>query len=200
MTCLKLDVHRLRDELGRGEVEASARVQARLGSMSELIDESVRTVRKVATDLRPAALDDLGIGSALEALAEQFGQRTGIDCTAEVEWQVPLTTGQSTALYRIAQEALTNVARHAKASSVELRLWVEAGSVVLEIEDNGRGITPSEVAAPNSLGLLGMEERAQEQGGSVRIDGASGRGTTVTVVLGLDAAQAQVAPSDALNA
>jgi signal transduction histidine kinase len=195
LTCVKLDVHRLRDELVRADPEVAARVRPRIAAMSEIIDESVRTVRKVATDLRPAALDDLGLGAALEALAERFGERTGIRCVVEEADAAPLSPGQSTALYRIAQEALTNVARHAQATRVALRLRAEAGAVVLEIDDDGRGITPSEVAAAHSLGVLGMQERAHEQGASLLIDGAAGRGTTVRVELALEAVPAPAAPA-----
>ncbi|MCK7579259.1 MAG: sensor histidine kinase [Chromatiales bacterium] len=153
--------------------------------MSRLIDDTIRTVRRVAMELRPAVLDDLGLGPALEALAEQFTERSGVACETDFPAQITLTSQQSTALYRIAQEALTNVSRHASATRVKLQLSAEQNAVILEIVDNGRGISPERITGRRSLGLLGMQERATELGGEVTIDSKRGEGTTVRVKIPL---------------
>ena len=182
MTSLKLDLHWLGRKLDQAPDDDRS-VDDRFKAMSQLVDDTIRMVRKVAMDLRPAVLDDLGLGPALEELAEQFAERNGIASAVDLRTEVPLTKTQSTALYRIAQEALTNVSRHARASRVALRLAATSHTVSLEIHDNGRGITPAEIAAPYSLGLLGMQERARELDGTVALEGKPGEGTVVRVVV-----------------
>jgi len=132
--------------------------------------------------LRPPVLDELGLAAALDWQTRDFEKRTGIRC----EWSMPLAPipigpDQATALFRIYQEILTNVARHAQASNIRIRYNISAGWFVLEVCDNGRGISDSILANRNSLGLLGMRERAVQWGGDISILGAEGKGTTVTV-------------------
>ena len=143
-----------------------------------------RTVRRIATELRPKILDDLGLIPALEWLTEEFQKRTGIACIFSAN-VAELTLGQdgSTACFRIVQESLTNVARHAGAASVKVRLRVLGGRLRLVIADDGRGITPGEIANVRSLGLLGMKERAYLLGGSVSVSPGRKGGTCVSVEL-----------------
>jgi two-component system sensor histidine kinase UhpB len=151
-------------------------------SMVELLDQMVKTVRKISAELRPGVLDDLGLVPAMEWQARDWEARTGIECevASEIgECSVPPELG--TALFRIFQETLTNVARHAQATEVRARLGSQAGNLTLEIRDNGRGITEEEQRHTRSFGLLGMKERASLLGGKFSILGTEGSGTTVHV-------------------
>ena len=133
-------------------------------------------------ELRPGILDDLGLVAALEWQLKDFEKRTGIRCkfSQPVE-DINLDADLSTALFRIFQEALTNVARHSGATEVHVRLRADADSTSLEVEDNGKGIEKKKIISKDSLGLLGMKERVQIFGGCITVTGTPGTGTTVTV-------------------
>jgi PAS domain S-box-containing protein len=151
-------------------------------SMVELLDQMVKTVRKISAELRPGVLDDLGLLPAMEWQARDWEVRTSIACKVFSDLgEHPVSPNCDTALFRIFQETLTNVARHAQATQVHARLGLEAGELVLEIKDNGRGITEDEQRHTKSFGLLGMKERATMLGGQFSIQGAPGQGTTVHV-------------------
>jgi PAS domain S-box-containing protein len=146
------------------------------------IDNTIKTVRKIATELRPGILDDLGILAALEWQLNEFQKHTGIRC----EWissleEIHLDEQETTALFRIFQETLTNIARHADATGVRVQLRKETNTCVLDVEDNGRGITKNNIDDKKSLGLLGMRERTLAFGGRIDVKGQPGRGTKVTV-------------------
>ena len=150
--------------------------------MSAGIDETIQTVRRIATELRPGVLDSAGLIAALEWQAQRFEKQTGIQCRVkpavrETLWDQDLNT----AFFRIFQETLTNVIRHAKATKVEVRFAEMGGFLILVVKDNGRGISEAEIHNTKSIGLLGMRERAALMGGEVRLHGAPGKGTTVTV-------------------
>ena len=178
LTALKMDL----SWLGKKMPGDQDPLQKKINSMSGHVDETVKMVRHIATELRPGVLDDLGIVAAIEWQLHEFQDRSGIACkfSSQVE-TIPLGKGQSTAVFRILQETLTNVARHAEASQVEVCLEEKNGDVVLRVSDDGRGIEESNVSDSKSLGLLGMRERAFLFGGEVRIEGRPGEGTTVTV-------------------
>ena len=149
--------------------------------MAANIDETIQVVRRIATELRPGVLDTAGLLAALEWQANQFQTQTGIACEVkagvkETLWDQDLNT----AFFRIFQEALTNVIRHARATKVEVRLAEADGDVVLEVKDNGRGISEAEIHNTKSIGLLGIRERAALLGGTLRIEGERGKGTTLT--------------------
>jgi signal transduction histidine kinase len=155
--------------------------------MSELVDTTIQSVRRIATELRLGILDDLGLVPAMEWQAQDFEQRSGIRCTFTSSLEkVALGAGETSALYRILQEALTNVARHASATRVDVSLEEEQDCVCLRIQDNGRGVTEGEVNGPESFGLLGMRERALLYSGDFSIQGTPGQGTTVAIRLPLD--------------
>jgi signal transduction histidine kinase len=131
--------------------------------------------------LRPSALDDLGLGAALRLQSRQFQERTGIITECECSTGgVSLTQQQSTAVFRICEEALTNVMRHSNATRVETKVEMDQGDLVLTISDNGRGIKPADMSDRLSLGLLGMRERVHMIGGEIDIAGIEGKGTVVT--------------------
>jgi signal transduction histidine kinase len=145
-----------------------------------MVDDLVKSVRRIASDLRPPILDQLGLPAAVEWLAQDFSRRTGIQCQATI-----LPTGENivdelaTALFRIVQEALTNVLRHAGATHVNIELGMKSGCVALEINDDGTGITEANTVGPGSLGILGMRERASALGGVVEVTPRVGGGTCV---------------------
>ena len=154
-------------------------------SMCALIDSSVQTVRKIATGLRPEMLDDMGLIAAVAWQAKEFQKRTGIRCRAKLPAEVKFDIDISTTMFRIFQEILTNVARHSRATRVDIELTLSAEQIGLEVSDNGVGIQDNELHARKSLGLLGMQERALLFGGDVRIHGSPGHGTRVSVTIPL---------------
>ena len=165
----------------RAEVGPVAGVQ-RIDAIAELLRDTAATMRHAVADLRPAVLDDFGFCVAVEhelaALRRRFGIAFDFECPAG---EPPLDDDRTTALFRIIQESLTNVARHSQATRVRVSVSVDDGRVVLEIADNGRGITADEAERPASLGLIGVRERAWAFGGDVRIEGVPGVGTRVRV-------------------
>ncbi|MGH8746821.1 MAG: ATP-binding response regulator, partial [Burkholderiales bacterium] len=166
LTGLKMDLKWIADALGAGQSALGERAKA----MSARIDEAVRSVRGIATRLRPEALDELGLPAAIEWQASEFQRRTGVRCVTRVSGATPELDGErSIAAFRIFQELLTNVARHAGATRVDVALGEEDGDLVLTIEDDGRGIDQAAVSSRGSLGLLGMRERALQFGGTVEI-------------------------------
>ena len=157
-------------------------MQDKLTAMVGLTDTTINVVRRIASELRPSILDDLGLMEAIEWQTQQFQARTGIECRCKCSLQsIALSDQQSTALFRIVQEALTNILRHAQATRVAVAMSEEDGVIVLTVTDNGRGITEAEKLGRDSLGLLGMQERAHLIGGSVDIAGLPGIGTTLQV-------------------
>jgi two-component system sensor kinase len=176
LTGLKIDLSWLTNHLPDGFPDLRSRAKG----MLSLLDTTIQTVRRIATELRPGVLDDLGLVAAIEWQAHEFQARTGIRCqftpTAD---QIDLNRGLSTAVFRTCQEALTNVARHALATTVKIGLQEKAGHLILTVEDNGQGITDREITDRRSLGLLGMRERASIIGGTVTILGRPGQGTAV---------------------
>jgi signal transduction histidine kinase len=165
---------------------------ARAKSMSTLIDSMVQMVRRIATDLRPGILDNLGLVAAIEWQASEFQTRTGIACQVISNLRdASLASDSATAIFRIFQETLTNVARHAQATAITVSIGEQQDRVVLQVVDNGRGIDLAEVTQSKSVGLLGMRERAAILGGDLVISGAPGQGTTVVLSVPLKlAAQA----------
>jgi PAS domain S-box-containing protein len=183
LTGLKLDVawvhKRIRESIESAPHDA---VLARLDSAQELLHSTIQSVRDIATTLRPGVLDEIGLEAAVEWQAREFQHRTGIACDTTIRPRnMALSPEQSTALFRILQEILTNVARHAQATTVHIRLEQSGEQVVLQVGDNGKGISGVEQSGPKAFGLLGMRLRAQQQGGDFDIQGVAGTGTTVTV-------------------
>ncbi|MBW8905334.1 MAG: response regulator [Betaproteobacteria bacterium] len=151
-------------------------------SMCKLIDTTVQTVRKIATGLRPEMLDDMGLVAAVGWQAKEFQKRTGIRCRTKLPPETAkLDVDVSTTMFRIFQEILTNVARHSRATRVDMELALGEERVALEVTDNGVGIADSDLNGKKSLGLLGMHERALLFGGEVKINGTPGHGTRVSV-------------------
>jgi signal transduction histidine kinase len=178
LTAIKLDLSSLaRKSPCDGEERAK-----RTSSILKLVDETIRSVRRISTELRPGMLDDLGLVATVEWAVEGFAARTGIKCELDLPQEhIAIDPQTATAVFRILQETLTNVARHAMASEVKVRLRKERGDLTLEVHDNGRGIAPDRLSSAGSLGILGMRERALLLGGDVTISGARGKGTSMRV-------------------
>jgi len=176
LTALKMDVTGLlaNTEQQYGRSPTANRILRTLESM-------VTAVQRISSELRPSILDDLGLVAALESEALLFEERTGIECELSLPPEAQIEPHAATTIYRIVQEALTNVARHSNASRVEIRLRPRTEEVLLEIRDDGRGVTDDEITDPLSLGLVGIRERADLVGGTVQFEGVAGRGTIVSV-------------------
>lgn len=180
LTALKMDLAWARERLGQGPAE----VADKLARMNATLDTTVAATRRISADLRPLMLDDLGLAEAAEWLVEDFSERSGIASTMEMpdpEAVSDLGKVTATAIYRMLQESLTNVARHAQAQHVHVELLVTAGEVVLRVEDDGRGITDGDRLKTRSFGLKGLRERAHYLGGSAEIAPAPTGGTRVSV-------------------
>jgi signal transduction histidine kinase len=187
LTSLKIDVTLLGGLLAEppGEL-AQGLIREKLVAMTIATDTAIRSVQRIATELRPMVLDSFGLCAAIEWEARDFQAHTGISCAVCLPVRdLPLDRDRSTALFRILQESLTNVLRHAAATRVEVDLHCEAGQITLTDRDNGRGIPESQANAPGALGLLGMRERALLLGGRCDISGRPGEGTRVEARLPL---------------
>jgi PAS domain S-box-containing protein len=183
LTALKFDVGWLRSQLG----PASGEVTAKLGAMQAVIDGTVAATRRISADLRPLMLDDLGLAAAAEWLVQNFTARTGIACSLAMDGDVELQDPYATAVFRVLQESLTNVSRHAQAESVDVHIERRDGEVRLTVRDDGRGFAQDAPRRPNAFGLLGLRERATLLGGEAAIRSTPGRGTTVEMRLPLAA-------------
>lgn len=175
LTAVKIDLAWLAGRLPR----RNALMHKRIRSTRQLASRIIQSIRRISTELRPGVLD-LGLAAAVEWQVQEFQARTGIQCSLRLLTQEVFAPDISTALFRILQETLTNIARHAKATRVEVVKQKQGDRLVLRISDNGRGFDPEDPSISKSLGLLGMRERAAILGGGVNIASAPGKGTTVT--------------------
>lgn len=184
LTGLKWDLEWIEKTVSKAEADLPSHrlIRDKIDSMTNLLDDTIGAVRRISSELRPGILDDLGLTAAVEWQAQQFQSRTGIGCVCRLCVEtVDLDRDKSTAVFRIFQEILTNILRHARASRVEIAMLSTEDSFVLEVKDDGRGIREDEELSVHSLGILGMRERAHLAGGEVDIKGVEGRGTVVTV-------------------
>jgi signal transduction histidine kinase len=190
LTGLKMDLTWVASHLPRGSKALKQKTKA----MSGLIDEMVQSVRELASRLRPEVLDELGLAAALKWQAREFQMRAGIRCKVDaLAEDAALDQERSTAIFRIFQELLTNVARHAAATKVDVALRRVNGSLVLEVRDDGKGIREDQIRDSGSLGLLGMRERVVPFGGMLEIGAGDGRGTVAVVSIPVGPAAARAA-------
>ena len=182
LTILKMDL----SWMGKRLPGLHAGVEEKMRAMSQVIEEAMEKLHAVTADLRPVILDDFGVVAAMEWQAESFQERSGIRCRIENNGFEPeLPKDQATALFRIFQELLTNIIRHADADDVVARLKKGDGELLLQVTDNGCGITHDRIHSPRSFGLIGIRERLYPFGGRVAFEGRPGEGTRVTVHLPL---------------
>lgn len=177
LTAIKMDATWIREAM---PPDADA-VRAKLEDMLGLLDTTVAATRRIASDLRPLLLDDLGLVPAIQWLTHNFSQRHGVACQLSLDEEVELAEPYATAVFRIVQESLVNVAKHAGASQVGVRIERSPAAVVLEVADDGAGFALNAPRKANSLGLMGLRERARLLQGTVDIDTAPGRGTRIRV-------------------
>lgn len=186
LTALKLDLSWMQHRFPSGEGELAARVKEMLARLDQLID----TTRHISAELRPPMLDHLGLAAAIEWQAGDFRRRSGIECDLMLNEGLEVSCSQvATNLLRIFQEALTNIIRHARASQVFITLCQRADSIILEISDNGRGITGEEMDSATAYGIMGMRERARLCSGELSIKGKPEEGTTLRLAIPLSAAK-----------
>jgi two-component system sensor histidine kinase UhpB len=185
LTALKMDLSWLTSRFPEDFQDRKLLVE-KTRAMASLIDKTIQTVQKISAELRPGLLDDLGLIPAIEWQTQEFQERTAIDCQLELDSKtIDLDSDRSTAIFRVFQEALTNIARHSSASRVHISLKKRSDKLELQVTDNGVGITDKAIRAADSLGLMGMKERLHACGGGLRIRGSPDKGTTLTVVLPL---------------
>jgi signal transduction histidine kinase len=185
LTRMKIDLSWLSKRLSVGLIDLDPQaVRDRLDTLNQLADTTISTVQKIAAELRPVVLDSLGLSAAIEWQAEEFQARTGIHCEAVLpDEEFELDREAATGLFRIVQESLTNIVRHAQATQVDIVLELEDHNLRLDVQDNGVGFDETRMKDPHSLGLLGMRERALLLDGKFEIRGSPGAGTRVSVTM-----------------
>jgi signal transduction histidine kinase len=182
LTGLNMDISIIEKELSPGHDS----IEDRLEEMKEALQEMVQVVRRIAHDLRPGILDDLGLIAALEWETEKFATRTQLDCSFDESVDhIVLDRERATSIFRVFQEILTNIVRHAEATRVSVSVSIDEGNLVLQVADDGRGIEEEDLNNSTSLGLLGMRERLYPWKGRVMFKGRPEQGTTVTVTVPL---------------
>jgi signal transduction histidine kinase len=182
LTALKIDLSWLTKELTAVQKPLLEKTR----SMSKLVDTTIQRVKSISTELRPGLLDVFGLVAAMEWQVSEFKNLTGMNIKISAEPEdIVLDRDHSTILFRVFQELLTNVVRHADATTVSVDLTKEVGKIVLTVADNGKGITRAQISDPKSFGLLGIRERVHFWQGEFRINGTSGKGTTAVVSIPL---------------
>jgi PAS domain S-box-containing protein len=182
LTAIEMELRMMAREPG----PASEETKERIGRLLSMANRSIRAVQRMSSELRPAVLDSLGLSAAIEWLAEDFSSRGAPIARADVDIREDsLGPKASTALFRITQEALTNIARHARASKADISLRVAGPAIELSISDDGVGISEAQASSPTSFGIQGITERARGLGGSVSISGRRGEGTSLIVTIPL---------------
>lgn len=188
LTAVKMDLAWLAGRLPPNNSELLKRIRA----TGKLADSIIQAIRRISTELRPPVLD-LGLAAAVEWQVQEFQARSGVQCKVRLLIREVVRSNVSTAMFRIFQETLTNVGRHAEATRVEVVLQKQQDRLVLLIHDNGRGFDLMDPSLSRSLGLLGMRERAAILGGHVNISSVPGKGTTVAAWIPLSSLEASVA-------
>ncbi len=189
LTALKIDVSYISRKFLK-DIKDKELFLKKVKSMSELVDDTIKTVQKISAELRPGLLDDLGLLPAIEWYTEDFKERTKIECQADLDFEeIDLDPDYSTAIFRIFQEAMTNIARHAEATKVNIKLKNVNGKLEIQISDNGKGIKEEDIYSPNSLGLIGMRERIRPFNGELKLYTPKTGGTTLSVSLPINGHQ-----------
>jgi signal transduction histidine kinase len=195
LTALSMDLAWIARRAGADSVLASDLLMEKVAPMLRMTEDVIKRVRRISAELRPGVLDDLGLLAAIEWQAQEFEKRAGVPCFIESNLgEERLERNLTTAVFRIFQEALTNVARHAQAGRVDISLSRDTACLRLEVRDDGTGISAEAARDGASLGLLGMRERARRLGGTAAIAPAAGQGTAVVIELPLPGAMAGTEP------
>jgi PAS domain S-box-containing protein len=189
LSALKIDL----SCLGEGVIGNHDSLREQTKAMERKIDGVIQAVRTLCSELRPPVLEHFGLPAAIEWFADDFQNRTGIRCVVRIDSAVPTTDkGLSLVLFRILQESLTNILRHAQATRVTVSLKKEAQNLLLKVSDNGKGISREQVVSPRSLGIIGIQERVRFWGGQSAFEGVPNKGTTMIISIPLDQSKGQV--------
>ncbi len=182
LTALKIQVVLLSNKVSQNKD-----IKQRFNMLSDMVDQTIKSVQHISAQIRPQMLDQLGLIPAIEWQAEEFQKLTGITCKYSLPQEdLHLNNDVETAVFRLLQEALTNAARHSFAKRVSIFLKKRGADLIMEITDNGQGISPSQIDNPDSLGLLGMRERVTLLGGTLEIHGEKDKGTNVKIKIPLN--------------
>jgi len=196
LTALKFDL----SEMGKNLSEGQTLLSGKTASLVKQVESILETVKKISRELRPGILDDLGLPTAIEWQAKQFHERTKIPCRVSLfPRNMKVNKERSTVIFRIFQEALTNVVRHACATRVETTLENRDGLLILEVRDNGRGISHAQVSGSKSLGLIGIRERVRQLNGDVLIEGSPSAGTLIRVAIPATGTRQDVALKESME-
>jgi signal transduction histidine kinase len=164
-------------------INTNPKAAAKLQGMIELITNTIKDVQRISSDLRPGILDDLGLAAAIEWYCDEFEKRTAIKCSLRLDDSIFGDPKKNLVFFRVLQEALTNVIRHANASSVIIKLHHAQKGTTLAIQDDGIGITKEKIESAKSLGLIGMRERVSQFGGKIDISSKEGHGAKLTIFI-----------------
>ena len=178
MTALKLDLNRMHKYL-----DTNPEAVTKLKGMIELVSDTIKDVQRISSDLRPGILDELGLVSAIEWYCDEFEKRTGIKCNLKLDNSDYSDSQINLAFFRVLQETLTNVIRHAKASSVSIKLHQSKKGATMTIQDNGIGITKEQIESYKSLGLISMRERVRQFNGTIDISSKKDNGTKLIIFI-----------------
>ena len=188
MSTMRHSLGRLEYKLDKKFTNRDDAISNNIAEIDGLINSTVQSMRRISAALRPAVLDDFGLVAAIEWQAKKFQESTGIKYKLSLDSELTFESPElETALFRIFQEALTNVSRHAQASMIWIILVRKGKALQLEVRDNGKGITHEQINSPDSFGIIGMQERARSFGGKVKIYKRPTRGTTLSVIIPLHA-------------
>lgn len=183
LVALKIDLGLFKKKVSKGiETIPTEEIQTKFDQLSFLVDKTIKTTRRIMTGLRPEIIDLLGFMEAAKSYAHEFEERHHIPCcfTSTIP-EIRLNTEQSVALFRIMQEALTNIAKHARASAIKIQLTMPEDKFIMEIIDNGIGFDKNHAVREDSYGMIGMKERVLLLDGELKITGETGKGTMVRV-------------------
>jgi signal transduction histidine kinase len=178
LTALKLDLNMMQKDINTNPESVP-----KLNGMIELVSNTIKDVQRISSDLRPGVLDDLGLASAIEWYSDEFELRTGIRCSLKLDDSIFDDSQKNLVFFRVLQEALTNVIRHAKASFVTIKLFRTQKGTTMTIQDNGIGIKMEMIESTNSLGLIGMRERVRQFGGRIVFSSKEGLGTKLSIFI-----------------
>jgi signal transduction histidine kinase len=177
LTAVKIDLGIIKNQIN------DESVVLKIDKISGLVSENIKTVQRITAELRPQIIDDLGLEAAIEWHTKEFADRTGIEISLQLDYDMSISPNTSLILFRIMQESLTNIARHSKASHVTIGLNIKNKIIYFNISDNGIGITEKQINAKKSFGILGMKERASAFGGSLNICNGDDHGTVIKLIL-----------------
>ena len=175
LTAVKIDLGMIKKKVSDEEVIF------KIDKVTALVSQTIKTVQRLTSELRPEIIDDLGLETAIKWYTKEYSERNGIEINVEMDSEIAISMDDSITLYRIMQESLTNISRHSRASKIEISLFCDGSSINLRISDNGIGISKDKLSSKKSFGLIGMKERANTLGGTFEIRSESGKGTMVSI-------------------